>query len=339
MPEHEEWINNETVVLTEIRDDKPRKASLTVRRPDVLNEPTVHATLYDRDGITTDWVVGEKYEFQNIELKSRTGDDPGLFFSGHKETSVNRLTYDAFDFLVVGDTHFGYQNRNRTNPQWRSRGGPDSRYRDGYEFDALESIVDLAERWGVDAILHTGDMFDHEVTSQQYSTIEHAFQNLGELDINIFFVAGNHDMNVRGEISSITTMPHVSRIDKKSNWGTICGFNVIGQAYNNFVSFTDFDWAEFESQYGGPNMLLAHPKENPPLSRYGFKPVLDEINEDWIMFLGHHHEEESFNWGRLQVIYTGFPAKLNDGGRVLRARGARGEYNVSSHKLRPLANR
>lgn len=263
MPEHEEWINNETVVLTEIKVNEPKKASLTVRRPEVLNEPTVHARLYDRDGISTDWVVGEKYEFQNIELKSRTGDDPGLFFSGHKETSADRLTYDAFDFLIVGDTHFGYQNRNRTNSHWPRRGGSDSRYCDGYEFEALKSIVNLAERWGVDAILHTGDVFDDKITNQQYRTIESAFHYLGELDTDIFFVAGNHDMNAKDEVSSITTMPHVSRIDKKSNWGTMGGFNVIGQAYNDLVSLTDFDWAGFESEYGGPNILLAHPKETP----------------------------------------------------------------------------
>lgn len=57
------------------------------------------------------------------------------------------------------------------------------------------------------------------------------------------------------------------------------------------------------------------------------------------MFLGHHHEEESFTWKRLQVFYTGFPAKIDHGGRVLRTRGARRVCNVSSHELGIVVNR
>lgn len=333
MPRHEEYIESETVILTEIKTDDPRVASLMVQRSEKSNEPIVHARVSDMDGISTDWVVGEKYELQNIELKSRTGNDPGQYFSSCKKTSVKRLTYDSFDFLVVGDTHFGYVNREETHTRHVGRNGIDSRYRHTYEFEALNSIINLAKKWDIDAIFHTGDVFDHNITSHQYSAVERVFQYLGELDVNVFFVLGNHDKHAHDEISAINALPHVYRIDKKCNWGTTCGFNIIGQSYDDLVSLSDFEWSEFEHKYGGPNILLAHPEHTPSLEKSGFNRFTEVMNEKWIVFLGHRHEEESCKWGELQVIYTGFPAKLDHGGRILRVRGGRKVCSVSSYEI------
>ena len=319
MVEYEKHLEKETVVLANIDRDEPKRASLMVRRP---NGTTVRASLYDRNGIDTDWIIGAEYEFRNIELKSRT--DGGRFLSSSGEFSVRKTSEQSFDFLILGDTHFGYRNRTKN---------VDTRYINGYEFEVLENIIQLSDSWDVDAVLHTGDVFDHEITNHGYKKVESGFRRLGEMNVDILFVTGNHDQEVMDKISSIEELPNVKNLDYKSNWGTVGGYNVVGRGNNDFNSLFDLDWQEFEDEYGGPNILLSHPED------LGEKPsTFDELAEDtnkrWIIFFGHDHKEKEFEVSNLRITHTGFPAKLGNGGSVWRLQGGNEYHCITSYPLK-----
>lgn len=325
MVEHKKHVEKETVVLADIDNDEHKKASLMVQRP---NGNIVRASLYDRNGIDTNWIIGAEYELRNIELNLRT--DGGRFLTSDGGFSVKKTgecsDFD-FDFLILGDTHFGYRNRSRNM---------DTRYTNGYELNVLDRIIQFSDSWGVDAVLHTGDLFDHKINARDYKKVESSFRRLGEMDVDILFVTGNHDQEVINKIRSINELSNVKRLDDKSNWGTVSGNNVMGRGSNDFYSLSDFDWQKFEEEYGGPNIFLAHPEGLDPDSST-FSELPEKIDKRWTMFFGHHHEEKEV-WGsnlsNLRAIYTGFPAKLDDGGSVWRLQGGNGFHRITSHSLK-----
>jgi predicted phosphodiesterase len=159
------------------------------------------------------------------------------------------------------------------------------------------------------------------------------FRQLEDLDISVRFVRGNHDQRVKDRISSIHSLVNVDRLDQSTNWGSLGGFNIIGQGSDNFNEVSDFNWSGFESKYGGPNILIAHPK-NIERDESVFEKLLKRIEKRWIVFFGHQHEEGRFDTERLRAIFTGFPAKTDDTGSVWRVRGGNEYCRVTRHSLR-----
>jgi predicted phosphodiesterase len=316
--EFEEHIENEIVIITRIDIDDPKAASLRVRRS---TGSTHRLRISDNEPLDIGWVVGEKYELNHIELRSRS--DGGYFLIGTDETSVRRVSDEAFDFLVVGDTHFGYKNRTSN---------VDSRYINGYEFDVLDLLVELSDKWNIDGILHTGDLFDHKIGEYGYNNVEKKFAQLGDMGVELLFVTGNHDGKIKSRISSVTSLANIKRIDQSANWGSIGGFNFLGLNSSSFNNLSDFDWTKFEQKYEGPNVLIAHP-QNVNMEPSTFDRLIDNIDEEWFIFLGHHHEEEEINKRNLRVIFTGFPSKLDDTGSVWRLRGGNGHCRIVRHRL------
>lgn len=315
----EKRIEREVVILTQVDRNSPRKASLMIERP---SGQVRRISLYDQEGIDVEWVVGEKYELNNVKLMSRS--DGGKYLTSSGEASVNRLTYDSFSLLVLGDTHFGY--RNRVN-------NVDTRYTSGYEFDVLESLVKLSKEWNIDGVMHTGDVFDDSIAQKGYNHVENVLRKLDKLGVHVRFVTGNHDQRVKNKISSISSLSNVRRIGNSANWGKLGGFNIIGMKSNDFNDTTDFNWSEFESRYDGPNIVLAHPT-NVEQNISEFKLMYENIEKKWILFFGHHHKREKIHGDKLKIIFTGFPAKSDGSGNVWRVCGGRGYCRITRHSLR-----
>ncbi|WP_256403876.1 metallophosphoesterase family protein [Halorubrum salinum] len=316
--EFEKYIENEVVILTRIDVNEPKVASLRVRRS---NGTTHQFRLSDNEPLNICWAVGEEYELKDVELRSRS--DGGHFLAETDNTSVRRVSNDAFDFLVVGDTHFGYRNRT-TNV--------DSRYINGYEFNVLDLLVELSDKWNIDGILHTGDLFDHRVDKYGYNNVKEKFDQLGDMDVEVLFVTGNHDNKVESRISSISSLPNINRLDQTANWGSMGGFNILGLNSSSFNNISDFDWTKFEQKYKGPNVLIAHPKSI-DMELSTFDQLIKDTNEEWFIFLGHHHEEGEIDEKNLKIIFTGFPSKLDDTGSVWRMRGGNGHCRIVRHRL------
>ncbi|WP_336134219.1 metallophosphoesterase [Natronomonas amylolytica] len=92
--------------------------------------------------------------------------------------------------LFVSDTHLGYENRVKTGS-----GSTVSWVRDISSRETFERILQIATEQSVDAIIHTGDILDHEVDEATLSTTESFLSALSALDIPVYCIIGSHDHN------------------------------------------------------------------------------------------------------------------------------------------------
>ena len=82
--------------------------------------------------------------------------------------------------LHVSDTHFG---RPLTDKEHIGEGNQLARFLD---------VVNLAVTDRVDAVLHTGDVFDDAVSDATVETVEEHVELLADAGIPIYYVRGNH---------------------------------------------------------------------------------------------------------------------------------------------------
>lgn len=106
---------------------------------------------------------------------------------------------DPLTILHVSDTHLGYENRavskGNANTEWIDR--VDS-------VAAFEAVVDRAITLDVDLVIHTGDVFDHDVDKQALDAAIAALRRLSDNDIPFYFILGDHDRLAVGRSGRMT---------------------------------------------------------------------------------------------------------------------------------------
>ena len=90
--------------------------------------------------------------------------------------------------LFVSDTHLGYENRVTTGS-----GNTVSWIRDLSSSATFKRIRHVAIERDVDAIVHTGDVLDHEVDQDTLDVVESALEALSAFDIPVYCIIGSHD--------------------------------------------------------------------------------------------------------------------------------------------------
>lgn len=117
--------------------------------------------------------------------------------SSHNLDNCIQQKYIVFDlpttFFHISDTHLGYRNRSkpggRGNSKWVDR--TDS-------IGAFESVVQMASKEGIDAVIHTGDLFDHNVDQDTIEAATSAIKTLTDNKIPFYFILGDHDRLATG---------------------------------------------------------------------------------------------------------------------------------------------
>lgn len=97
-------------------------------------------------------------------------------------------THDETTVLFVSDTHIGYTNRSETG-----RGSTVPWITELSSEEAFRRIGQIAIRRDVDAIIHTGDLLDHEVDKLTLDSIEVFLSRLSASDIPMYCIIGSHD--------------------------------------------------------------------------------------------------------------------------------------------------
>jgi predicted phosphodiesterase len=105
-----------------------------------------------------------------------------------RENSGGTTSAGEATVLFVSDTHLGYENRVTTGS-----GGTVSWIRDLSSSATFKRIRDLAIERDVDAIVHTGDVLDHEVDQDTLNVVESALEALSAFDIPVYCIIGSHD--------------------------------------------------------------------------------------------------------------------------------------------------
>ena len=100
-------------------------------------------------------------------------------------------------FLHVSDTHIGFSAYHKVTPA-----GLNQREQDF--FDAFARAVDLALGERVDAVLHSGDLFDSvRPSNRAVAFAMEQVKRLGEAGIPFVVIAGNHETPKLRETGSV----------------------------------------------------------------------------------------------------------------------------------------
>lgn len=103
---------------------------------------------------------------------------------------MSRSQLDVTTLLFVSDTHLGYERRVETES-----GEVVPWIRDVSSTDAFDQVGQIAVRQGVDAVIHTGDILDHEVDEDTLSAAAATLDRLADHGIPVYCILGTHDHN------------------------------------------------------------------------------------------------------------------------------------------------
>lgn len=118
--------------------------------------------------------------------------DGGLNVDDHilQEFTVPQQSITLFH---ISDTHLGY--RNRTKPG----GGGKTKWVDRVDsLSAFQAVLQRAIQEDIDAVVHTGDLFDHDVDQNTLAKTISSLETLAEHGIPFYFILGDHDRLATG---------------------------------------------------------------------------------------------------------------------------------------------
>ena len=101
--------------------------------------------------------------------------------------AVERVTAasDRLRLLVVGDTHVGYRHRaSNMKPLWAQE--VDNR-------QTFTRSLARARDLDADAVVHAGDVFDHEITREDRDHVREETRRTHDAGVPVYYIPGNHD--------------------------------------------------------------------------------------------------------------------------------------------------
>jgi hypothetical protein len=132
-------------------------------------------------------------EFPAEPAADRPGDGVDVLLEPARVRKARANTGDVFGsgettVLFVSDTHFGYENRMTTG-----RGSTVSWINGLCSGTTVKRIRNIAFEHDADAVVHAGDILDHEVDQDTLDVVEEALDVLSVLDIPVYCIIGSHD--------------------------------------------------------------------------------------------------------------------------------------------------
>jgi DNA repair exonuclease SbcCD nuclease subunit len=207
--------------------------------------------------------------------------------------------------LHVSDTHLGYQ-------QYRS----EQRRRDF--FAAFQQVIDIAtgqhpdhDVGPVDAVLHTGDLFDDQRTSfDDIFYCQQALAELAEADIPFYIIVGDHEQ--RRGIDFVEVYESAGLAERLEREPT----ELEDVALYGIDAVRDREWETTEFSLAEPTdesllrVVAMHEFFSPPEDSYPhayeLEPAIDRFGIDIDgVALGDVHERQSANCNGIPVWYPG----------------------------------
>lgn len=208
--------------------------------------------------------------------------------------------------LHISDTHMG-------NRQYKS----DLRKNDF--MDAFEESIDIAINNNVDAVFHTGDLFDNP--NPDVSTVNKTLDvliKLKEEDIDFYTIVGNHERKREDQwVDLMDRLSSVNRLDKTpeviGNGEEEVGLYGIDAVRKPEWDNTSFELKEFNEERC--NILCMHELVHPPvpehMADHELDSILDRTNNIDILALGDYHEISESKKKGVQVYYPGSTEKTS----------------------------
>ncbi len=243
-----------------------------------------------------DWAISLLAEFPAEPAADRPGDGVDLLLDPERvhraRENVGRgMTGSETTVLFVSDTHIGYENREKTG-----RGSTVSWVQDISSEETIGRVTRLAIERSVDAIIHTGDILDHEVDKETLEFASGILSGLSSRDIPVYCIIGSHDHDsanpqhpdsvdgiswlktqvTKGHLTELSTSPTSVASGPLDAYGISAG-NV---GIDDVGKFHSREWDPSDIAFGaassGPNVLCLHDGLT-PYRRYDADVDLDRL--------------------------------------------------------------
>ena len=139
-----------------------------------------------------DWAISLLAEFPAEPAADRPGNGVDVLLDPDRVRRARMRDVwkpeDAVTVLFVSDTHLGYENRSVTKS-----GNTVSWISEISSVGAFTRIVEIAIEQGVDAVIHTGDILDHEVDQETLAAAAVRLEQLADASIPVYCIIGSHD--------------------------------------------------------------------------------------------------------------------------------------------------
>ncbi|WP_241154849.1 metallophosphoesterase [Halorubrum sp. CSM-61] len=148
----------------------------------------IQVVTWKKHDVTVEWEVGATYAIRGGRAKRYIdASGPELRIHSNADFAVERVTSesDRLRLLFLGDTHVGYRHRaSNTKPPWAQ--DVDNR-------QTFSRSLARARGLDVDAVVHAGDVFDHEITRNDRDHVREEIRRTHDAGIPLYYIHGNHD--------------------------------------------------------------------------------------------------------------------------------------------------
>lgn len=188
---HDKRLDITVRVTDKTRSSKSRRGwRIKLEDTDGASVPLVLWETHDADGSRLS--VGEWYRLTNVRGKDWDNTEKELHSTSDMYFErVPPPKSEPTRILHLSDTHIGYSLRDRADEYDQERVD---------WFDEIDCLyrfrraMEIAVRRNVDAVLHTGDIFDDVVEREQVNSFRDVLEDtLAEADIPFCYILGNHD--------------------------------------------------------------------------------------------------------------------------------------------------
>ncbi|WP_285266203.1 metallophosphoesterase family protein [Halobacterium salinarum] len=226
-------------------------------------------------GDEVDRAIALLSEFPAEPAADRSGDGVDVLLDPERvRQAEGRVTGgEETSILFVSDTHFGYENRAITGS-----GKTVSWIDEISSVDTVKRVVEIAIDREVDAVIHTGDILDHEVDADTLEAVAFRFEVLSESGIPMYGIIGSHDHTSyepdhadsvdgvawlseqvnKGRLTEVSTNPTAVAGTPVDAYGIPAG-NV---GIDDVGKFHSREWTPSDIAFGaaspGPNVLCLH---------------------------------------------------------------------------------
>ncbi|WP_233255142.1 metallophosphoesterase family protein [Halopenitus persicus] len=179
------------ITVAEPREEDSRYVPAGAKLPIAPESREVLPVNVSSDGI--DRAISLLAEFPAEPAADRPGDGVNILLDPKRvrQARGNRgrgASEAETTVLFVSDTHLGYENREKTG-----RGNTVSWVREISSEETFRRITQIAMERSVDAVVHTGDILDHEVDQATLDTTETFLAALSGLGVPVYCIIGSHD--------------------------------------------------------------------------------------------------------------------------------------------------
>ncbi len=285
-------------------------------------------------------------EFPPEPAADRPGDgvdvllEPSRVRKARANTSGTQSTGET-TVLFVSDTHLGYENRAETGSGKTMPWIAEISSR-----ETMKRIRTIAIEQDVDAVLHTGDILDHEVDEVTLDAAESNLSVLSRLSIPVYCIIGTHDHlsanpQHSGSVDGVAwlkeqvgngTLTELSTCATAVAGGSVDAYGVSAEnvSIDDVGNYDDREWTPSDIAFGasssGPNVLCLHDSVTPYRSGAAVDVDLDQLlSQSRVSFdcvlVGDEHrpKNEDFEDGYTfeasdgtPVLYTGPAIRISE---------------------------